>query len=256
MSLIAELTESQDAETALYISLKRPGISESERASIIQQINEQSAIRAKAFANLTKAYVKRNAESELLTEATTQQIDALKLVEQQLNDTKSAMADKRLEALKMVEITAYSGKQYQAYASILSIIAIIAIIYAISTWITIRFPTVPFVNWLPKFVLLCGVIYIVIQCGDLLLRRNDSFDEYEWPVAPRTKDMLTSANSISSKTIIHTKGIPTLCAGSFCCGEGTEWTDSAGCVISASNPTKTPSASLIDGQELVHSKLK
>ena len=254
MTLITELTESQDAETALYISLKRPGITESERASIIQQINEQSTIRSTAFTNLAKAYVQRNAESDLLTEATVQQIDALKLVEQQLNDTKNAMADKRLESLKMVEITAYSGKQYQAYAYTLFIIAIIAIIYVISIWITIRFVTIPYINWLPKLILLCGIIYIIIQGFDLLLRRNDSFDEYEWPVAPRTKDMLTSANTLSGKSRLNIKGIPLACVGSFCCGDGTEWTDSAGCIITASNPTKTTSALLIDGQELVHLK--
>jgi len=249
--VLDELRASQDAETALYAKLKAPGLSDSERASLIQQINAQSAVRTEAYSKLTKAYSSQSKETALVTNATKQQLEAMKLVEDQLNRTKTAMADKRLETLKMVEITAYTGQQYHAYASFLASVAGVMVLFIIAGWLSPRLSRygVPFTPWLPRLVLLGGVIHLIMLAFDLLLRRNDMFDEYSWPVAPRTLDGLDKANAQTSK-IINVDGLPVLCAGSYCCAEGTEWVDAKGCVVSASPPKKSKGESTLGGQEL------
>jgi hypothetical protein len=95
--------------------------------------------------------------------------------------------------------------------------------------------------------LLVGVIYLITRVFDLLLRRNDVYDEYAFPAAPRTLDGLDKANTASNKSIIQVDGLPTLCVGSYCCTEGTEWVDDKGCVVSASAPKPVPA---LNGQEL------
>jgi len=249
---LTELEDSQAAETELYASLKKPGLSDSEREALIQKINEQSTVRAAAYSSLAKAYAGQRKKTNLLTEAATQQLQTLKLVEQQLNATKASLSDKRLEALKMVEITSYSGKQYQAYASFLAACAGVAILYVVAGWAAPRLERrgVPFTAWIPQIVLLGGVIYLITRAFDLLLRRNDVFDEYAWPAAPRSLDKLAAANANKGK-IIDVSGLPRLCVGSHCCSEGTEWVDAKGCVVSASPPSKSKGDSTLDGQELV-----
>jgi hypothetical protein len=251
MGVLDELRTSQEAETALYARLKAPGLSDSERASLIQQINAQSAVRTEAYSKLTKAYSAQRHETALVTDATKQQLEAMKLVEEQLNRTKTAMADKRLETLKLNEITAYTGQQYQAYASFLASLAGVMVLFIVAGWLSPRLARrgVPFTAWLPRLVLLAGVIHLIMRAFDLLLRRNDMFDEYAWPVAPRTLDGLDKANAQTSK-IINVDGLPTLCAGSYCCADGTEWVDAKGCVVSASPPKKSKSESTLGGQEL------
>ena len=251
VDVLAELRASQDAETALYTRLKAPGLSDSERATLIQQINAQSAVRTAAYSKLTKAFSSQSKETALVTNATKQQLEAMQLVEAQLNRTKTAMADKRLETLKMVEITAYTGQQYHAYASLLASVAGVTVLFILAGWVSPRLARrgVPFTPWLPRLVLLGGVIHLIMRGFDLLLRRHDMFDEYAWPVAPRTLDGLDKANAQTSK-IINVDGLPVLCAGSYCCADGTEWVDAKGCVVSASPPKKSKGDSSLDGQEL------
>jgi len=247
--LIAQLQASQSNETALYESLKRTGLTDAERTNIIRQINEQAATRTAAYDQLAVAYAERTNDTNLLTAAASQQLEALRLVEQQLNKTKLELTDKRLEALKMVEITAYSGLQYKAYASFLAAVATVAILYILASWVSGKLVKrrVPFSHLLPTLVLLVGVIYLITRVFDLLLRRNDVYDEYAFPAAPRTLDGLDKANTASNKSIIQVDGLPTLCVGSYCCTEGTEWVDDKGCVVSASAPKPVPA---LNGQEL------
>jgi hypothetical protein len=244
---LEDLMKSQAVETALYEVLENADMSD--RADIVRQINAQAAVRTAAYNELAKDHVDQNKNISLLTEATAQQVEALKLIEHQLNSSKAKFTDQRLEALKMVDITSYSGKQYQAYANFLASVVAVFVLFLMSKWAVPRLADrgVPFTPWLPRLVLLGGVIYIITRGFDLLLRRNDHFDEYIWPTAPRTEEDLADAN-LESQNFIKLENIPTLCAGSFCCAEGTEWVDSSGCVVSASSPpTKHPT---LDGQEL------
>ena len=58
------------------------------------------------------------------------------------------------------------------------------------------------------------------------------------------------ANATANKPVVTVDGLPTLCVGSFCCDEGTEWVDDKGCVVSASAPKPNPT---LDGQLLTDS---
>jgi hypothetical protein len=249
-SLLAKLQASQDAETAFYSALQSPGLTASQRTDLIRKINEQVAIRTAAYGKLSEGYLGRQKDNAILTDATTQQLQALQLVEHQLQKQKTALDDKRLQAIKMVEITSYSGQQYQAYAGFLASVAFIAILFVASNWAAARLSTkAPIANFLPRIVLLLGSLYLISRFFDLLLRRKDLFEEYAWPVAPRTLDDAKKVNTQTNK-FIKVEGIPTLCAGSYCCADGTSWLDSKGCVVSASAPKKSQAKQALDGQEL------
>ena len=249
MTLLTDLQESQDAELALFASLKRPGISDSDRATIIQNINAQTAVRTTAYAALANAYAGRVEESEVLSTAAAQQLETLQLLEKQLNQTKSTLADKQLETLKMIEITSYAGQQYKAHAHVLASVAAVVVLFLGSKFLVAKLErrNIPYVNFLPSVVALVGIIYIFTRMYDLLMRRNDVFDEYAWLAAPKTSSEMATANATSSSTIVAVQGLPTMCVGSNCCADGTEWTDASGCVVSASmaKPTST-----LNGQEL------
>jgi len=247
MGVLEELKESQTAEAALYLKLKQPGLSESERASIMADITAHSSARIAAYSQAAKQYTAMRGSTSEVTQATAAQLDALKLVEAQLNATKNGLQDKRNEALKMVEITAYTGLQYRAYARILAYAAGFAVLYVAALMLVRKFAArFAVLAWLPRAVLLGGSIYLIMQGFDLLLRRNDVFDEYAWPAAPRSADELDKANA---KSDLGIKGnLPLACVGPYCCGDGTEWVDSKGCQVSAS-PSK-PKTSALDGQAL------
>ena len=155
----------------------------------------------------------------------------------------------------MVEVNSYFGQQYQAYASLLATLAVLLLLYLTAHWLSPRLAArgVP-APWLPRLVLFAGTLYLIYRVFDLLLRRNDAFDEYAWPVAPTSLDDLDQANQPAK--FVDLQGLPSICAGSYCCGEGTEWVDEKGCVVSASppKPASTLNASLL-GQDLT-AKLK
>ena len=250
--MLADIEASQAAESALYVRLKNTSLSDGERAALIQKINAESVKRAEAFSELTEALTSESEDASVLSDALRQQLEALHLVETQLKRTKTALEDKRLEARKMAEITAYSGKQYEAYASFLAATASVVVLVIVAGWLAPRLERrgVPFTPWLPRVALLGGIVYLLVRGYDLLTRRNDVFDEYAWPTAPRTLKALDAANMPRKPFEVTGDGLPTLCAGSYCCADGTEWVSDKGCVVAASPPKKSKGDSTLDGQEL------
>jgi len=86
----------------------------------------------------------------------------------------------------------------------------------------------------PLTIIICiiAAFFVGKRLINMVLRRNDNYDEFNWPSAPTTDAALATANT-QNNSIIDISGVdvPYLCAASSCCNEGTIWTDASGCVV-------------------------
>jgi len=233
--LMKGIEDSQKAEMEDYKKLRNPTISEAERSSIRDDINLKVEIRTEMFAALITQYTTLTGADSTIKDAVQEQIELRKAAEEQLSNLKKTLPDKT-KTLKMVEINAYYGKQYAAYANFMKWLVLFAAIILASYWGAeyIDEPRVMEVVRLATYVF--GGGYLLILTVDLMLRRSDKYDEYLWPFAPTDKSQLEAANK--QKKGVETTGVqlPGVCVGSYCCGEGTTYDSIQGCIIT---PPKT-----------------
>jgi hypothetical protein len=240
--ILNKIRQLQTTEEQLYksltqnaenVALGRPNtFSESEIQTITTQINSLSASRVNLYNSITDTYHSQAINETNAQQSLEQQTKTLQLLEQELNKSKerlSTLKDEKYNQLKMIEINTYYSKQYDAHRRLMRMITIIGVCLLIA----IGFEYTPLkVISTPLTILICiiGGILIFKRGINMMLRRNDNYDEFIWPMAPTTDTELTTANSNSTDIGITGVGLPYACAQSSCCSEGTVWSDT-GCVV-------------------------
>lgn len=229
-SLMSGIEASQKAELEYYDKLRNPTLSETERSSIRDDVNAKVEERTEMFAALITQYATLTGADATLQRGLQEQIELRKAAEEQLSNLKKTLPDKN-KVLKMVQINAYYGKQYAAYANFMKWLVLFAAIILASYWGEPYMDDPRVMQLVRAAVYVFGGGYLVLLTFDLLLRRSDKYDEYMWPFAPIDKDALAAANIQKKGIEVTGVQIPGICAGSYCCGEGTTWDTKNGCIV-------------------------
>ena len=227
-------TLTQNAEN---VALGKPNtFSDTEIQDITTQINSLSAARVNLYNTLSETYKSEATNESNAQQALDQQTQTLQLLEKELNKSKKKMAtmhDEKTNQLKMIEITTYYSKQYDAHRRLMKMIAIIGGCILIATMLeTIYEPLGALSRPLILLVVVVGGILVAKRIINMTLRSSDNYDEYIWPMAPTSDSQLLTANTTKSSFFdISGIDVPFVCAASSCCSAGTIWTDASGCII-------------------------
>jgi DNA-binding transcriptional regulator GbsR (MarR family) len=227
---ITKISQLQKTEEKLYALLthnaervalgKQDTFTEKDIQYITDQINSLSSARVNLYNTLSDLYKSQINSESTMKESVDQQTETLKLLEEELNKSKkkmSALKDEKLNHLKMIEITTYYSKQYDAQKRLMQIIAGVGICLFISMYFQIK----P----LTTFIIIVGIIWIGYRLINMAMRDNENYDEFNF-FYPPNKD---GANS--HPIGFSGPGIGKVCIGSVCCNEGTVWDSQLGCVI-------------------------
>jgi hypothetical protein len=246
-----KISQLQSTEEQLYRALtqnaenvalgKSNTFSDTEVQDITSQINSLSTSRVNLYNSLSEIYKSEASNENNAKESLDQQTKTLQLLEQELNKSKKKLAslkDEKLNQLKMIEITSYYSKQYDAYRRLMRMITIIGICILVAIGLD-RIPMVSVVSR-PLITLICivGGIMVLKRVVSMTSRSTDNYDEFIWPMAPTTDAELATAN-LTARNIIGVTGAPFICAESSCCNVGTVWSDLSGCVL---DPSYKPTA--------------
>jgi len=237
---IYKITQLQETEKQLYnaltqnaqnVALGKQSFSEMEIKNITDQINSLSAARVNLYNTVSKIYESQSITEQGAQKSMEQQTKTLQLLEQELNKAKknlSTLKNEKLNQLKMIEITTYYSKQYDAQQRLMKMIVIVISCLLIS--LLLKKTPLAFISTpLTIFICVVGGFFIAGRILNIILRRNDNYDEFIWPMAPTTDKELSGANA-NKKTGITGTGIP-MCVGTYCCQEGTVWDGKTGCIV-------------------------
>jgi hypothetical protein len=243
--LVDLLQQSQKMEENLYSILiknaenvaqgKSTPLTQAEKDEIVAQINQFSAYRSSLYQLIWTNYNSQIVSETAASNTSAIQLKTLELLEKEMNKSKKNMAklkDEHLNAMKMVEINTYYSKQYLQYQKFLKTIVVIVLLLIVSTVVRNRLSeTVG--NGLFSAVVSVGFLVILYQIIDIYRRSLTNYDTYIWPAAPTSAATLAS----SQDSIVDVSGslvtsFPDVCAGAYCCGTGTVWSDTSGCVLS------------------------
>ena len=148
-----------------------------------------------------------------------QQTETLQLLETELNRSKkkmTAIKDEKLNHLKMIEITTYYSKKYDAQKSIMQLIAGFGICLFISMYFQL--------NALTTLIVVVGIIWIGYRLLNMAMRDSENYDEFNFFNTPAT-------DGVHHPIGLSGKSIGKICIGSVCCNKGTVWDERLGCVI-------------------------
>lgn len=238
---LQKIKQLQTTEEQLYkaltnnaekVALGKPNtFTDSEISDITTQINSLSAARVNLYNSLSETYKSQYTNEENAKGILEQQTKTLQLLETELNKSKkklSTLKDEKYNQLKMIEITTYYSKQYDAYRRLFRMMAIMGACLLVahllqSTPLSMLSSPLTIVIWM------VGGIVIGWRIINMILRRNDNYDEFVWPTAPTTDKQLVSG--VGPPIGVTGVDIPYFCSASSCCGKGTIWSDK-GCVSS------------------------
>jgi hypothetical protein len=226
---ISKISQLQKTEEQLYSSLthnaervalgKTDTFTEEDIKSISEQINSLSAARVNLYNTLSDLYKSQMNVESSMKESIDQQTETLQLLEVELNKSKkkmSALKDAKLNHLKMIEITTYYSKQYDAQKKLMRSIAILGLCLGLSMYFKIMPLTI--------IIIIVGVIWIGYCVLNMSFRNDKNYDEFNF-FSPNTSSSDTYPIGISGPSIGK------VCIGSVCCNEGTVWDNQLGCVI-------------------------
>ena len=228
----------QTTEQALYDNLDANTLSADKQKQIILKINEISQMRLNLYASLKDIYENYGTNMTNSAALTKQQLFALKIVENELNESKvrlNALDTEKNNALRMVEINTYYGKQYSAQAAIMRIVAIGCIPILILSELANKGILSPKISGLLVSIVLVILILMVGRAWLDMHNRDDmNYDEYDLyfnPLsAPKSGTDQTTGNSSSSEVWAAEPSV--VCSGAACCNEGSAFDESLNiCVV-------------------------
>jgi len=226
---ITKINELQKTEKQLYATLTKNAeqvalgrdnaFTEDDIQQITDQINSLSAARVNLYNTLSDLYKAQITSESTMKASIDQQTETLQLLETELNRSKKKMTeikDEKLNHLKMIEITTYYSKQYDAQKRIMQLIAGFGICLFFSMYFGL--------NSLTTLIVIVGIIWIGYRLLNMLMRDNENYDEFSFFYPPDT-------SQLSNPIGLSGRGIGKVCIGSVCCNKGTVWDDQLGCVI-------------------------
>ena len=243
--LVDLLQQSQKMEENLYSILTKNAanvaqgtstpLTQAEKDEIVAQINQFSAYRTSLYQLISTNYHSQIVSQNAATNTAAIQLTTLELLEKEMNKSKQNMAklkDEHLNAMKMVEINTYYSKQYLQYQKFMKTIVLLVILLIASTLVRNRLSE-PVGNGLFAAVVSVGFCVVLYQIIDIYRRSLTNYDTYIWPLAPTSAATLSTAEApIVDVSGALVNSLPDICAGSYCCGTGTVWSDTSGCVYS------------------------
>ncbi len=192
--------------------------SQEDITTITEQINSLSAARVTLYNTLSELYQSMHANDTVMQESIKQQTDTLELLEKELNTSKQkmeALQENKLNHLKMIEITTYYSKQYDAQTKLMQIMTGIGIALLISVYLKLSLVT--FV------IIVLSIMWIGYKVVIMYMRTNTNYDEFNF-MDPE-KSSSSSSSSFSSNLTA-----PSICVESACCSKGTTWDTKLGCI--------------------------
>ena len=225
---INQINQLQVTEKKLYDSLtdnaervalgQQAMFSQEDITTITEQINSLSSARVTLYNTLSELYQSVHANDTIMKDSIKQQTETLELLEKELNASKQkmdAIEESKLNHLKMIEITTYYSKHYDAQKQLMKIMTGIGIALFISVYFQLSMVTF--------IIIILAIIWIGYRVILMYMRTNTNYDEFNF-MDPE------NSSSSSSPSFSTTLTAPSICVESACCSKGTTWDTKLGCI--------------------------
>jgi hypothetical protein len=223
--IIADIQNLQNIENDLFKTLEtgltNKTLTADQQTNIVDQINKVSSMRASLFKTLNNSQKYYQGTVSSVGGIIGHQINALAVVENQLNESKKRLKiieEEKNNKLRLVEINTYYGEKYANHTGIMKTVVFFCIPIIILA-VLANANILPHSIYVFLFILVVVVAIVIIwrQILDALSRDNMVYDEYVWGKEPPEKP---EVNLDMNGVVDPWKGIGLTCVAQECCDTG------------------------------------
>lgn len=222
--IILDIQNLQNIERELFNnleqSLSQNTLSQSQKETLIQKINEISQMRSNMYQTIggINSFYQTNLNTS--TNALAQQTSAISIVEKELNAAKERLKlieDYKLNKLRLVEINTYYSERYSAHTYLMKIIIYMFVPILILALLANKglIPNLLF-SVLTIIIAVIGLITLFYTIRSIMMRNNMMFQEYDWYFDANSGPKASTATSIDP----WASSGSSMCIGQACCNDG------------------------------------
>ncbi len=207
--------------TTLEAGLANNTMTQEQRDSLINKINELSNMRINLYKNLNGMYNFFEKNMTSTKDTVSEQTAAIDIVENELNEAKRRLKiiqQENSNKIRLVEINTYYGDQYSDYANIMKLIVYFSIPILICT-ILANMGILPRNIFMIILVIICviAIIYIGKEVITIFSKDNMNYSEFDWHTDKSKLPDVDTDNPNSGDPWI---GTVLACSANDCCPEG------------------------------------
>jgi hypothetical protein len=234
--ILDDIQSLQTMEESLLNSLEtNPNLTSQQQQAIVEQMNQLSTMRINLYQTLSG--VNSFFQSALSSSVGTlqEQVDAIQVVEQQLNDSKQYVSDLEQEQnnkIRLVQINDYFGAKYADHSMLMKIVIFTLVPIIILMFLNNKgILSNSIYTVLVVIISLIGIVIFFLRWISTISRSDMSYQEFDWGFDPESAPTPNGStdNPWDSSIDIGT------CVGEDCCSSGQTYDDNLNQCIGDSN---------------------
>jgi len=259
--ILSDIQNLQNIEQGLYNNLENHSstMSKEEQQQIIQKMNEISQMRINLYKSLTgmNSYFQDNLTSS--RDTLDEQIVAIGIVEEQLNNAKQRLAlieEEKNNNIRNIEINDYYSEKYSNHTSLMKVVIfmLLPIIILVVLYNNGFLPR-PIYLTLVVIIALIGFYFLFTTFYSMMRRDNMNYQEYNWQFNPNKND--ASLAITNSPSVDPWSGqTSSVCVGAQCCNQYEYYDPNLNqCIVTSNSCSNTNSTSGTDLNVSVNNEL-
>jgi hypothetical protein len=223
--IIADIQNLQNIETDLFKTLEsgiaNKTLSAEQQTSLVDQINKVSNMRESLYKNLNDSQSQYRGSVSAVGNIIGHQINALDIVETQLNESKKRLRvieEERNNKLRLVEINTYYGEKYADHTDIMKTVVYFCIPLIILA-ILANSGILPHSIYIFIFIILIVVAVVIVwnQIVKAYSRDNMNYQEFVWGKEIPEKPYIDTSSPSGKDPWV---GTGMICMAQECCDTG------------------------------------
>jgi len=257
--ILSDIQNLQSIEQGLFSNLENNSstMTQEEQQQLVQKMNEISQMRINLYKSLTG--INSYFQDALVNSRDTldEQIVAIGIVEEQLNDAKKRLAlieEEKNSNIRNIEINDYYSEKYSNHTSLMKIIIFMLVPIIILAFLYNKgFLPSPIYLTLVAIIALVGFYFLFTSFYSMMRRDNMNYQQYDWGFNPKN---LPTSSTTGPNVDPWSGGTSTVCVGAQCCNQYEMFDTSLNqCIAITNSSTNMNSTSGTDLNAAVNSDL-
>jgi hypothetical protein len=244
---LSDIQNLQNIERDLFNSLETQNLqkqlSSDELTRSVNKINDISQMRINLYKSLNNLNTFYNSELSNSAYTLNQQTTAIKIVENELNESKKRLAiieREKNNKIRIVEINNYFGEKYAEQTGLLKSILFFAFLFMILS-ILLKYNIIPTKLYFVLLIIIgiFAMFNLYNKIYSIMIRDNMNYQEYNWAFNPPAGSY--NESSVPTTSDPWGTGTPSLtCIGQACCYSGSTYDSTQNiCIPNTSSSSST-----------------
>lgn len=220
--ILSDIQNLQTIEQGLFNNLENNSstMTPEEQQQLIQKMNEISQMRVNLYKSLTG--MNNYFQDALVNSRDTldEQVVAIGIVEEQLNDAKKRLAlveEEKNNNIRNIEINDYYSEKYSSHTRLMKIIIFMLIPIIILAFLyNAGILPKPIYMTLIVIIALIGFYFIWMTVYSLMKRDNMNYQQYYWNYNPNNQATITTGSYVDPWASSSSSSV---CVGAQCCNQ-------------------------------------